>query len=319
MAEIGINVDPRKVTPAMARITRASWARFVAYGARAKSDTDTYRDAGLKPLVVFAKESAQLIGKDPLDFEGVARYYALQQWDGSKGRFRAAAYQIGNEADSAGESSFLMTQAQFQAQLEAFARHFRRYDPNVVLVAGGLVSGNPRWLAEGGGVNTFGMPLAIHPYDQRYPGSADWGHGWIDQFLPLYGPGPHWITEWGRTTADRRLQAQYVREMGRYLRDRPSIAVAFYFCYSDAMVEPYGLVDANDSPKDALAEFQRLRKPEFVLGFKEAHDRYPELIGDALEDEHSFTEHYNTQATENGLLVYVKASGDKLFLPGRRV
>ena len=69
---------------------------------------------------------------------------------------------------------------------------------------------------------------------------------------------PLWITEIGINEPAR--QADYLQNVFELARDRygASVPVVFWFCWSDGMVFPFGVVDRNGAQKPAYARFRAL-------------------------------------------------------------
>src|SRR5207247_331852 len=69
---------------------------------------------------------------------------------------------------------------------------------------------------------------------------------------------PVWVTEFGLDSSDTAAEADYV-EVGYRELAAAGVPHAFYFCYSDAMVAPFGLTDGDWAPKpDAFARYQQI-------------------------------------------------------------
>ena len=133
------------------------------------------------------------------------------------------------------------------------------------IVAGGLASGNPSYLSSArtavGGLTVDA--IGVHPYAERVPDtypSPTWGAGNMDDLLDRYLTFglPLWITEIGINV--NAWEADYLQNVYQLVRDRyaASIPVVFWFCWSDGMVYPFGVVDRNGAQKPAYTRFRSL-------------------------------------------------------------
>lgn len=67
---------------------------------------------------------------------------------------------------------------------------------------------------------------------------------------------PQWITEVG--TNDMTVQGVFPDHMFSALAAQtvvPALGPVLWFCWSDAMVAPFGLTDASDNPKPSYFSF----------------------------------------------------------------
>jgi MYXO-CTERM domain-containing protein len=133
------------------------------------------------------------------------------------------------------------------------------------LVVGGLASGDAgyysRTVAAAGGSLAYDA-VGLHPYGQRAPDGwpdPSWGFGDMtdiyDRYLAAAGGLPLWITEVG--TEDLPHQADYLRNVYALTRDSylDRVPVVLWFCWSDAMVGHFGVLDAGGSPKDSYRAY----------------------------------------------------------------
>ncbi len=174
------------------------------------------------------------------------------------------AWQIWNEpdlSDPGGAYDPGVPAHMFGAMLRDATAAIRQHSSRPV-VTGSLASGNPGYLSD---AITAAGPLttdavAVHPYGQRAPDDwpdPNWGFGNMSNLFSAYlGFGqPLWVTEIG--TIDTVNQAEYLSNVfnlaGEFGGDVP---VVFWFCWSDAMVPPFGIVNADGSPKPAYANYQ---------------------------------------------------------------
>jgi hypothetical protein len=136
------------------------------------------------------------------------------------------------------------------------------------IVTAGLASGNPVFLADAitaAGGQLCADAVAVHPYGQRAPDDwpdSNWGFGDMSDLLNAYSQFgvPIWISEIG--TVDEANQAQYlfnVYEMVKsdFLQATPAVDHVFWFCWSDGMVAPHGILDANGDPKAAYTSYSQ--------------------------------------------------------------
>lgn len=228
MTHLGLNVDPLNVPhgnpePALLVHLNLSWVRLVARPG-VQSYVTECRAAGLKVLGVLARESF-------VDGWDVARYTR---------QFQVDTWQLGNEPDGAGESSWSATPTEYRRWHNLAAQQARQ-ETRVPIVAAGLCSGQPNWL-------TAAWPLdcdaiAIHPYGK----DADTAATLLDQYRQVAPDKPLWVTEWNRP-------AEQISAFLTMLRGR--VAVACWFTWSDGQVEPFGLVDTQ---RRAKSEFYAMR------------------------------------------------------------
>ena len=126
------------------------------------------------------------------------------------------------------------------------------------LIVGGLASGDAGYYtraraAAGGSLAYDGV--GIHPYGQRAPDGwpdASWGFGDLSDVYDRYYAAaglPLWVTELG--TVDAVRQAEYLTNVYTLTRDAylSRVPVVLWFCWSDAMVSPFGVLDAGGAHK----------------------------------------------------------------------
>jgi hypothetical protein len=324
MAVLGMNVDaigtydPRELAHCGVR-----WVRLVA---KADPDQRSYLDrckqAGIRTLLVIASESV-----DGMSWGDAAQLYAQ--------RYAASidALQVGNEPDIESPSSWTMKTDDLNRLLATFRGAF----PNVFLIGPGLASGQPQRF-DGANLSLLNA-IGVHPYGQGLP---DWPSPYgfpshIGALLDNYAAlgKPIFITEWG--AQDRELgqdqATEYVSRMLKYLLARADIPVAFYFCWSDAMVPGFGLCGGDGGRKSSFRAFvqaaggseQPFAPPvpltvspptppvapapatsgaRFVLGFARWAALEPALIGQPVLNEWGPTDGMSQQLTTTGLLTW---------------
>jgi hypothetical protein len=203
------------------------------------------------------------------DFAERCRQIALHYGD------RIAAYQVWNEPDfaqptpgydpSVREEVFaLMLRSAYSAIKEV---------SQATVVAGGLCSGNASYIqrvaAATGGV-LHADAVGVHPYGQRptasWP-SPTWGFGVMGNLVHAYhvsSSKPIWITEIG--TDDNARQGEFPGRTFAAINDQlPQEApYVFWFCWSDGMVSPYGLLQVNGQRKASYTSFQDFARQPLV-------------------------------------------------------
>lgn len=191
----------------------------------------------MRVIVVLASESFR-----DGDRAAQAAAYAEQ--------LRPYCWQIGNEPDLRSPASWTLTPVEYAALAQDCAGGIRGVQPAALLISAGLAGRDARWLARCGPLPLDGV--AVHPYGQRPEWTwlpPPWRVGTVDRWLERYRRygKPLWITEFG--TNDGRIQADYVPALYRKLAVRSDVGAACVFCYSDAMVPGFGLVDQRGRPK----------------------------------------------------------------------
>lgn len=238
MGSIGLNVSrDGRHDPALIRSLGATWIRIVAMPAHDLSDYfRRARAAGLKILLVLARES----GGDYAEYQ--RRYGSLVD-----------AVQVGNEADLESPSSWTMP----QDRLMALGRAARSAFPNLPLVCSGLASGHPEWLD--GADLSWCDAVACHPYAKDAENPTDLEDQPDAQPLireyTRFGK-PVLVTEWGWPDTGEPRGSAEIRDMIRWAAQTDEIEAFFYFCLSDDMVEPFGLLRDDGSEKPRAGAFK---------------------------------------------------------------
>ncbi len=250
-------------------------ARIDFYSRKAKG----YQDAGIESLIILTYDTYP--GKPP--FAG--------NWDDYINRFarRAGqiarqlapfrpAYQIWNEPDH--DRANIGTPYDPCLREDVFGQMLRRThdaikaaDPRAKTVIGGLASGNPDWLSTV--IKSLGGDLpadivAFHPYGQRpeknWPNS-NWGFGFvgnlIDDYYKVGRRKTIWITEMGAKPGEVGGNEEVAEFLRRYYRAVISkysdkVEELIWFCYSDGMVNPFGLKNEQGQPKPAYDAFRQV-------------------------------------------------------------
>ncbi len=249
-----------------------------------------YRQAGIESLLILTYDTYP--GKPGLDASD-------QDWDNYIERFarRAGqiarllgqwqpAFQVWNEPDHPPRHDYNPTlrEAVFGRMLRRTSQAIKQVLPNAPVVAAGLASGDTSWLARV--IDSLGGDLpcdfiAFHPYGQRP--ERDWPHGrWffnegsyvgnlLNNYQRVAGNKPVWITEMGIKHEDlghdQNKMAEFLRRYYRAMNKlyKNKVRHLFWFCYSDNMVEPFGLLDRAQQPKPIYHAFREAVK-EFPPG-----------------------------------------------------
>lgn len=244
----------------------------------------------------------------------------------------ADALIVGNEMDLSSPSSWTMTP-------EAYAdlwHHVSSQAHGRPRLIGGLASGDLDKAEAYATVATSAAAFSLHPYGQRplpdWP-SPDWGFSYVGDLIlrycerPALRSLPLLIGEYGcnHHEQDEAFQAEYLSRMTRTLLDHPLVLGAFQFCWSDGMVDGFGLLRYDGSPKPAYTAYQEaLTMPEFRLGFKDLADYLgQQTVGEPEHDERTLrnpdgSQVLTVQSTTRGLMVYCEG-GQPAFLPGLKV
>ena len=182
------------------------------------------------------------------------------------------AFQIWQAPDqlAAGPTAVTTLSAdRFGQLLQVASEAIKQVDADLPVVAGGLVSGQPAWLAEvkqGLGGQLPVDVIAIHPYTQRptpdWP-RADWGSGYVSDLIQAYQTVtdlPLWLTEIGVDSLGAEEQGAYLSRFYNTISRKFGDVVpeVFWFSYSDAMAYPFGLVDSLGQPKPAYEAYKKV-------------------------------------------------------------
>ncbi len=194
------------------------------------------------------------------DVGGIAAHYgdtvdAWEVWNEPDLLFPGQSYDPGVPADKYG--------VMLRDTYNAIGAHSSR-----PVIVGGLASGNPQYLTDA--INAVGSLYAdgvgVHPYGQRAPDdwpNTSWGFGNLSTFYNTYLQfgAPLWVTELG--TVDTVNQAQYVTNIYNLTRSQylTSVPVLLWFCWSDGMVSPHGILDGGGAPKASYTAYQASAPP----------------------------------------------------------
>ncbi len=252
MANIGMNVDREGNTPASVLLAKHNTlVRIVMIPPPNSGLTRVieYAEQGLMVLGVLAQESfPDYIWKDDSKLAA-----ALKTYNDTYGPY-LSGIQVGNEPDHVSDSSWTLNHEELFRLTEFVDKYI---DQNIPRVLGGLASGQPAWLDGFDFVHVDAV--AIHPYLKDGPNDSDIEDlpdvtSLLDAYEEYTGTLPIMITEWGwwGDKTDRGVDEIY--DMVRWASESKRIAGFFYFCYSDAMVPPFGLYNADGSPKEDYVE-----------------------------------------------------------------
>ena len=273
---VGINLDPTNAdgSPSADAIaaTGASWIR-IEFKANAGSSFDSavrfYREAlrrhTTKVLMIIDYSSVPGApwGGTPEQWLSYSETFAsvaarlAQNFTGL-----VSAYEIWNEPDlnatHVPATSYGVLLQHAYTSIKANVRH-----PTDV-VFGGLASGNPQFVANAmagnGGVLACDQ-VGLHPYGQRpFPDwpSPTWGFGTVAALVANYvavvgNNVPIFITEVG--TNDLQVQGSFPWMIFDSTSQLEAVSVTLWFCWSDGMVSPFGLLTAGLKEKAAYHSF----------------------------------------------------------------
>lgn len=240
---------------------------------------DAYRRVGINSLVILTYDTYP--GRPDVNASD-------QEWNSYLDRFarrsgqiaqRLASwqptYQIWNEPDHPVQGNYnpALREEVFGRMLRRTRDAIKAADPRATVISGGLAMGNPSWLSRV--INSLGGDLpvdaiAFHPYGQRpdrnWP-RPDWGFGYVGDLLNKYYQAglrkPVWISEMGVKQEELEHNPEKVAEfLNRYYRTitsqyRDKVPELIWFCYSDGMVPPFGLTEANGARKPAYFAYVR--------------------------------------------------------------
>jgi hypothetical protein len=289
-----LNIDPKnpRGDPAVDQLRHLN-VEMVRYTYHDSSNGD-HLDPGMAELFTQKVREYHEAGIDSLiilTYDTYPDWPALDasdaEWDSYIERFARRAGQIANLLFSWGPAFQIWNEPDHPVfpgyaptlRPEVYGRMLRHtYDaikaiePDTLVIAAGLATGNPAWL--GRVIDSLGGDLpadviAFHPYGQRpdpdWP-HPDWFFGYVGDLLERYYEvgkrRPIWITEMGALEQDlgndRQQVAEFVRRYYRTIATRYSDKVQqlFWYCYSDGMGPTFGLVDLDDNPKPAFYAFR---------------------------------------------------------------
>ncbi len=278
----GMNIDPANPagnpTPQELKAIGVRWVRIEWKADRGYAFYDpvisVHRAAGLRVLLLV--DYCSVPGKPSFDagetewtsyvsvftagVEDIAMHYA----DGID------AWQIWNEPDlveAVPGYDPRVPADHFGVMLRDAVEAIRPYSTRPI-VTGGLVSGDATYLTlardAAGGLTVDS--IGVHPYGQRAPDNwpkRKWGFGNMTDFFDRYLTFglPLWVSEIG--TADQSVQADYLENVYTLVQDQyaDEVPVVFWFCWSDGMVWPFGVLTTDGQPKDSYWRYEGIAHP----------------------------------------------------------
>lgn len=325
MSLIGINVaGDGHESPADIAATGAKAIRVVAVqGHDIREWLEEIRSLGIKILLVIARES---VGEGDW-------YTEMRKWAVKYGDI-IDYLQGGNEYDAAPNSASSWTMS--PESLSHLLREARRaFGDDMYIIGAGMCSGVAR-LADPVDWSPVDA-IALQPYGTLPNRHENWsdvpgGFNYFPELVETYRHlgKPIWVTEIGTDGfyASEETQARYLKGIVpviAFLTDGP----VFWFNMSDWDINTpnYGIVRGNGTKKLSYYAFQEVagvtvapQVPKYVLGFKDAHDSNPELVGEPLKNERGVAKDVSMQHTEHGVFMWANtvASGSVLsFLDTR--
>ncbi len=235
--------------------------------------TERLTQASIKPLIILTYQTYPGAPIHPVSDQVWDSYInPFVQRAGQIAKILAPfqpTFQIWNEPDLPPHPEYIRTMPE-----AIYGRMLRRtYDaikaaaPHLRVIATGLGSGNPGWLGNLIRSQNGVLPadaIAVHPYGQRpepnWP-SPTWGFGYVGDLIRNYqrvSQLPILISEIGVEHLSPQQQADYLRRFYQTITSQFAAAVerVYWFCYSDGMVPPYGLLDLADQPKPAYQAYR---------------------------------------------------------------
>lgn len=282
---VGIVIDPAysagNATPSQILVTGATWVRFEYKTYHNPHADDEVNEPPLPDYATVvsgfnAAGIATLVVLDTFLLKGMPGNNNLTQWDeyidafvqrvssvATMFRSMHGAFEIWSEEDS--DSVFsLVPAAAYARMLRRCYEAIKAVNATMPVIMGGLNRGDTSYLQSVISANNgtlYADVVALHPYAERptqnWP-SPTWGNGVISQFVSNFTNAvPHLrvlISEVG--TDDLSVQGQFPSRMFESLATMSSVVGCFWFCWSDGMVYPFGLVDDYGKPKAAYYSFR---------------------------------------------------------------
>jgi hypothetical protein len=265
---------PQAIQDVGARWVRIEWKASPGY-AFYDSEIAWYRASGVKVLLLVDYSSVP--GKPPSNASDAtwaeynARFASGVAAIAARYGNNVDAWQIWNEPDLFAPGTGYdpgVPAHQFGVMLRDTAAVLRARSSRPI-VTGGLASGDPGYLTRArAAIGSLPVDaVAVHPYGQRAPDNwpnPGWGFGNMSDLFDRYLAFglPLWVTEIG--TVDESVQAAYlgnVYELARSARFAGRVTHVFWFCWSDGMVPPFGIVTAGGAPKPAYWQYRAVAPP----------------------------------------------------------
>lgn len=296
---LGLNIDPNnpKGNPAPTELKElgAQRVRYTFYDSSGGNQPDpakasfyseragAYKEAGIDSVVILTYDTypnrPDPNGPDSLWDEYIGHFAnRAAQIAGLLAPYQPA-FQVWNEPDHPIHPGYVPTlrEAVYGRMQRRVYDAIKGVDPTLTVLTAGLASGNPGWLTRV--IQSLGGQLpadaiAFHPYGQRpdrdWP-DPNWAFGYFGDLLANYYRAgqnkPVWITEMGvkeeDLNHDRNQVAEFLRRYYRAVSERYSDKVRqlIWFCYSDGMVPPFGLVEESGNRKPAYFAFAEIAEP----------------------------------------------------------
>ncbi len=302
----GLNIDPNNSkgnpAPAELRDLGVEMVRYTFYDSSGGDRVDparadfynqkarAYREAGIASLVILTYDTfPNRPSPDGSDGDWDRYIERFSRRAGQIAQLLAPwrpAYQVWNEPDHPPAGNYVPTlrEAVFGRMLRQSRNAIKAVDPGALVVTAGLATGDPGWLTRV--INSLGGDLpadivAFHPYGQRPEPSwprDNWGFGYVGSLLNSYYTAgqrkPIWITEMGVKQNEVDNPDQAAEFLSRYYhtitnRFSDKVQQLLWFCYSDGMVPPFGLIDINNNRKPIYHSFKRVaaarpKQPEAI-------------------------------------------------------
>jgi polysaccharide biosynthesis protein PslG len=219
-----------------------------------------------------------------------ADFARFARWAAGHFRGRVGAWEIWNEPDD--EAFFEGSTRRYVKLLRAAYRAIKLGDRRALVVTGGTVHNNVRWLKEAyrAGAKGFFDVVATHPYQgvgDAAPETVGTGDDWwlmthvtaVHELMARRGDGekPIWFTEFGWSVHDNppgipawrrgvsaEVQAQYVVRAIALVRARFPYVARMYWYKDRTMPDDdfheagYGLLRADLTPRPAYAALEAL-------------------------------------------------------------
>lgn len=286
--QVGINIDPSNAfgnaSPKDVGTVNASWVRVEYHDLSTDAShpdpvaletyggiVHSFNAANIKVMLIV--DYASMVGKP----SGTA---PAQAWDAYIANYvqRVAAVakaicvysnhlylEVWNEEDLSpqpGYDVYVPSQAYGKLLGQSYTAIKGAAPCKTTVVMGGLASGVPTYIDEvlhyGGKYDAVGL----HPYGRRptptWP-SPTWGFGVVTDLIQQYyehASAPIYVTEVGTNLLN--VQSEFPLRTFNAIQsvNGPAVCpVVIWFCWSDGMVTPFGLVDSKGKPKQSYWSF----------------------------------------------------------------
>jgi N-acetyl-anhydromuramyl-L-alanine amidase AmpD len=290
----GINTDPTNPlgnpSPDEIRALGADWVRFTFKDPQDAPQPTTFalyddlvqrlRSTGIHILLILSYETYP--GKWECDADET-------RWDAYIQKFanrcrqvaehygdKVQAYEIWNEPDLAPQPGYNpYVPPRIFGRLMRAARDAIRSVRSIPVVLGGLGAGQPGYLHDvqaGSGGVLHADAVGVHPYGRRptdnWP-SPTWGifgPGLIGLLQQYYAAAnkPLWITEMG--CDDLAVQGQFPERTFESVNTNlvGIVPAVFWYCWSDRMVAPWGLLEGSGTKKPAYDSFRAFARQPYA-------------------------------------------------------